>query len=262
MLWLVSAGGACADDDALRDLCPDRPGRGTSACTVDEGHVQVESDLVNATFDHEDGVTTDTFIFTDPNLKFGLTNDFDLEASFTPYEVIRTHDSRTDATTTQEGIGDLYLRAKWAAIGNSGSDFALALDAFLKVPTAPSSTGNGAVEGGLLVPLFWSLGDGWSLGSTPEIDVLRDASSSGYHPALTDVLGLSKAVGDGVELGAEAWTSTDFDRKKTAQQYSVDCNAAWIPEHAPDWQLDTGANFGLNRNSHGVQVYTGVSRRF
>ncbi|MBV9331842.1 MAG: transporter [Alphaproteobacteria bacterium] len=259
---LLATAGAADGDQALRDLCPDRPGRGSSACTVDEGHFQIESDLVNATFDRQDGFTTDTIIFTDPNLKYGISNDFDVEANFTPYEIIRSHDSYSGASAVEKGIGDLYLRTKWAVIGNSGTDFALALDAFLKLPTAPRSIGNGAVEGGLVVPLSWSLGDGWSLGSTPEIDVLQDSSSTGYHPAVTDVFGLSKSIGSGVSLGAELWESTDFDRQMTTQQYSVDGNAAWIPESAPNWQLDAGANFGLNHNSHGTQLYSGVSRRF
>jgi hypothetical protein len=249
-------------DDALRDLCPDRPGRGTSACTLDAGYVQLESDVFNATFARQDGVTTDTWLITNPNLKYGVTDDFDIEANIVPYEIVRTHDAKSGVTTTDEGIGDLFLHVKWAVVGNGGSDFALVLEPFLKLPTAPASIGNGAVEGGFVVPLAWALPDGWSLGSTPEVDILKNAGDSGRHVAFTDVVGLSRGVGGGVTLGVEAWESTDFDPAGSTQQFSFDADAAWIPDGMPNLQLDAGVNIGLNRNTPGVQIYTGVSKRF
>jgi hypothetical protein len=58
------------------------------------------------------------------------------------------------------------------------------------------------------------------------------------------------------------WESTDFDSLGTTQQYSFDLDAAWIPQGVPDLQLDCGVNIGLNRNTPGAQVYTGISERF
>jgi outer membrane putative beta-barrel porin/alpha-amylase len=169
---VATTSSACADE-ALRDLCPDRPGKGTSACTLDEGHFQLESDVFNGSFQRTGGVTTNIWFVTDPNLKYGIADNVDIEANLSPLVVVRTHNARTGATSVIGGIGDLFLRAKFALVGNSGSDFALALDPFLKIPTARIGIGNGAVEGGILVPISVSLGDGWSLGSTPELDVLR-----------------------------------------------------------------------------------------
>jgi hypothetical protein len=265
-LLLVLAIGAASSsafaEDGLRDLCPDRPGKGTSACTLDAGYIQLESDLFNSTFAHAGGVTTDTYLVTNPNLKYGVSDSFDVEANIAPYEFIRTHDAKSGVTTTAEGIGDLFLHAKWAAIGNGGSDFALALEPFLKVPTAPKSIGNGGVEGGLIVPMALALPDGWSLGSTPEIDILKNADDDGRHVAFSNVVGLSRAVGGGITLSIEGWESTDFDPAGSTQQYSFDLAAAWIPEDRPNIQLDCGVNIGLNRNTPGAQVYVGVSKRF
>jgi hypothetical protein len=266
ILGLVAAVMAVAADrvqaeEPLRDLCPDRPGKNTSACTVDAGYVQVESDLFDGTFQRAGGVTTDTYLVTDTLLKYGVTDDFDIEANIAPYEIIRVHDSNLGTTTTAKGIGDLFLRAKFAATGNGGSAFALVLEPFLKVPTAPHSIGNGAVEGGLLVPLALSLPDGWQLESTPEIDVLKNNVNGGRHVGLTDVVAVSRGVGGGVTLGVEFWEATDFDPGQTTQQYSFDLDAAWIPEGMPNLQLDTGVNLGLNRETPGSQVYAGISER-
>jgi len=195
-------------------------------------------------------------------LKYGITSDADLEAEIVPYEIVRTHDSKADSTLTAEGVGDLFLRAKWAAIGNSGSDFALVLEPFLKVPTAPHTIGNRAVEGGLLAPLSVTLPDGWQLASTPEIDVSKNGLDDGRHATLVDVIALSRTVGAGVTLGGEVWESTDFDPAETTRQYSVDLDAAWIPKSLPDLQLDGGVNIGLNRHTPHSQFYAGISERF
>jgi hypothetical protein len=258
----VAASSSAPADEAPRDLCPDRPGKGTSACTVDEGRFQLESDIFNGSFQRTGGVTTDIWLVTDPNLKYGVADNFDVEANLSPLVLVRTHDAKTGATSVIGGVGDLFLRAKLALVGNSGSDFALALDPFLKLPTARIGIGNGAVEGGVAVPISLSLGGGWSVGSTPELDVLKDAADDGRHVTLTDVVGIDRSVGDGVTLGAECWESTNFDPMGTAQSWSLDLNAAWQPEGDANLQLDGGVNLGLNRNTPGSQIYTGVSERF
>ena len=44
----------------LKTICPDRPGRGTSPCTVERGHAQLELGLFDDSFQHRSGITTDT----------------------------------------------------------------------------------------------------------------------------------------------------------------------------------------------------------
>jgi hypothetical protein len=257
---------ACADrafaDDTLRDLCPDRPGKGTSACTLDAGYFQLESDLFNGTVQRSGAITTDTYYVTNPNLKYGVSDDFDIELNLAPDVIVRMHDAENGLTQTWSGIGDLYLRAKWAAIGNSGSDFALAIEPYLKLPTAQIGIGNGAIEGGVVMPISLSLGDDWSLGSTPEVDMLKNAVSYGRHLSLTDVIGIGRTIGSGVTLGAEIWESTNLDPSGTTQSWSFDLDGAWQPDGSPDLQLDVGINLGLNHNTPGSQVYVGISRRF
>ena len=208
------------------------------------------------------GAETDTFLVTNPNLKYGVSDDVDIEANIAPDVIVRTRDLNTGKSHTVSGIGDLFLRVKWVAIGNSGSDFALAIDADLKLPTANKNIGNGAVEGGVVVPMSYALDDVWSIGMTPELDVLKNASDGGRHIALTNVIGIGRSISGGVTLGAEIWGSTDLDPSGSTQQYSFDLDAAWQPQSDPDLQLDGGMNFGLNADTPRSQIYFGVSRRF
>ena len=59
---LFCASATIAHADQLRDLCPDRPGLGTPACTVDKGRVLLEVGLADWTRDDSGGTRTDTTV--------------------------------------------------------------------------------------------------------------------------------------------------------------------------------------------------------
>jgi hypothetical protein len=281
VLGLMAAGQARADDAPapapdksgftlfdptppadLRSLCTDRPTKSTGPCTIDAGHWQLESDVYNWTQQSVGGVTTDTEFFTNPTLKLGLTNTLDFEVNIAPYERVTVHDAATGLTTRAGGVGDLFLRAKWSLKGDDGGSFGLALVPFVKVPTAPSSIGNGQVEGGLVVPVQFNLPNNLQLLFDPEVDILADAVGSGHHANTAGLVSLSYPASKTVTLSAELWGDANFDPSGTVTQASFDLGAAWIPAKAPNFQLDGGVNLGLNRATPGVQAYVGVSHRF
>jgi outer membrane putative beta-barrel porin/alpha-amylase len=253
LLLLAAAPARSAD---LGPVCPDRPGRGTSACTLEAGHAQLELGLFDENFQRRSGVTTDAGTAGSLLAKWGVSDRADVEAGITLYQFQRVHDSSGTATTS--GIGDLFLHAKINPL-SSGSPFALVLDPFLKLPTAGGGLGNGAVEGGLVLPMSYDLGNSWSLAMTPEADIQRNTSLAGYHANLVDVIGLGKSFGP-FTLGAEVWSGQNLDPAGAVSQYSFDLDAAWVTDD--DTQLDGGVNFGLNRATPDVEIYFGISRRF
>src|SRR5215467_8566130 len=56
-------------DQDMRAFCTDRPTKGTGPCTVDAGHLQIESDVFNTTLQNSNGVVTDTYLYTNPNFR-------------------------------------------------------------------------------------------------------------------------------------------------------------------------------------------------
>ena len=246
----------------LRSFCTDRPTKSTGPCTVDAGHFQVESDVFNYTADRSGGVDTDTWLVTNPTLKLGVTNTVDVELNIVPYEVVTTRDRATGAKTRASGVGDLFGRLKVNLIGGDGGDFVLAVSPFIKAPTARSGIGNGAVEGGVIVPMSLNLPMNWQLTIDPEVDLLADSSGGGRHVNTSGLISFSRAATKTLTLSAELWTDINFDPAGTVRQYSFDLGAAWIPAKAPNFQLDGGVNLGLNNVTPGVQVYMGVSQRF
>jgi len=236
-------------------ICPDRPGKGTSACTTDAGHWQAELGVYDTSLQRRAGVTTDTAGAGSLLLKYGISANADLEAGVTLTQSLRVHDA--SGTVTTRGFGDLFLHAKYQP--QMGGGLTLVFDPFIKLPTA-GAMGNGAVEGGLVLPLAYDLGDGWSLAATPEADLLRDSSGAGYHLNTANVLGLGKSFANGLSLGAEVWTGQNDDPRGPQSQYSFDLDAAYLSD--PDTQLDAGVNFGINRQTPDVEFYAGISRRF
>jgi len=242
--------------DELGPICPDRPGKGTSPCTLAAGHAQLELGLGDESFQRRAGVTTDSGNAGAVLAKYGVSDHWDVEAGMALYQFQRVHDA--SGTATASGVGDMFLHAKYNPLSGNGP-FAFVLDPYIKLPTAGGGLGNGAVEGGLVAPMSYDLGAGWSLAMTPEVDALLNASGSGHHANLVDVIGLGKSFGP-LSLGAEIWTDQNLDPAGSVSQYSFDLDAAWLIGN--DTQLDGGVNLGLNRATPDLEIYFGISRRF
>ena len=106
-------------DDQLRSMETDRPTKSNSPYTVDAGHFQYESDILNWTYDHYDysRTTSSNLLITDPTLKLGLTNQTDLEVALAPFNMVRTTNRATSAKAEGNGFGDVYSRVKFNLLG-------------------------------------------------------------------------------------------------------------------------------------------------
>jgi len=237
-------------------ICADRPTKSNNACTVDAGTWQIETDLFNAMLDRSGDVTTDTWMITNPTLKYGLAPAFDFEAGMVPYEIVRTHDA--SGTHTLDGIGDLFLRVKYEMAPDTPVQ--AAVEPYVKLPTARDGIGNGAVEAGVSTPVNVTLSELWSPGFSPEFDALKDAKGEGRHFNTSQTVVVGYAFPGDVTLNAEVWGDWNADPSGTVSQYSLDFAAAKLLTKI--LQIDGGVNFGLNRETPDVQLYAGLSTKF
>ncbi len=242
---------------ALSPICTDRPTKSNAACTVEPGHFQYESDLVNGSSLTFGGATAHTWLILNPTFKYGLTPQMDVEANFSPLEIITTHD-KSGASQSVSGIGDLYLRLKYQ-FWNDG-DLESAVIPYLKAPTARIPIGNGAVEGGLIVPVNYQAERYITLTTVPEVDIYKNAVDGGRHANMVQLINLAVALPGNFTLYGELWGDWNFDPSGTVAQYSADAALAYGV--TPYLQLDAGLNFGLNRSTPDVQAYIGASQKF
>lgn len=263
---LVAVGACCAGalvlpHPALADtapICADRPSKATGVCTVPTGVLQIESGLVDWAHDASDGEHTDFTMFGSSLIKFGVSDRVDLELGITPLEVLSTRSNRSHERAS--GFGDVVLRSK-LRLTRDNAPVEVALDPFVKLPTAGHELGNGKVEGGVVAPLSADLGSaGVSLSLGPELDLLADADERGHHPAMIQVVNLGAQINSSFSVSAELWGQWDYDPAGTVRQASADASVAFLP--SKDVQLDAGANVGLNRQTPDLELYAGVSKRF
>jgi len=243
-LMLLLAGGARAQ--APRDFCPDRPGLGTPACTIDRGHVAVELGLVDWTRDGgEDVVAAGDLL-----VRYGLTENLEVQLGWTAY----TH------APADSGTGDLFVAARRNLMHPDGSGFSVAVMPYATLPTGSDGIGAGDWGAGVLVPMSYELPHGFALGLTAEADAAIDEDGDGRHLAYSAVLGLDIPVSEQVGATVELSAGRDEDPSGHATQLLAGLSAGWAPNR--DLQLDIGANLGLNRETPDVELYFGVARRF
>jgi hypothetical protein len=245
--------------DQMRSFSTDRPTKSNVPYTVDAGHFQYETDLVNFSHKVTGSVHTNTSLVPNPTFKVGVTNNADLEVNV-PLAGVHAFSSSTGPSSTIWGMGDTFVRAKVNLWGNDGGSSAAALTPYVKAPSAPLGIGNGAVEEGLLAPVAFSLPNNFTLLLVPEIDALRDSADDGRHLNVIFDVNLSREVIKNVTAYAEFWADYNDDPVIKTTQLSFDIALAWTV--FPNVQLDVGANFGLNAVTPAIQVYAGVSQRF
>lgn len=251
----VSSTAAAADE---QPICAARPGKATPTCTVPAGHWQIETGLIDWTLQKGGGERDTSLNVGETTIKYGLTDRSDIEVDVTPWQ--RATSSGAGFRDTARGFGDIYASYK-RELTSSEAPLQLAALAYVKIPTAKHSLGNGKWEGGLLMPVGYAIPKSpLSIGLTPEVDWVADGDGRGHHAAMAQVASLGWQVTPKFSLSGEIWGQWDWDPAGTIRQASADGAVAYLVRS--DLQIDAGANFGLNNETPDIDVYAGVSVRF
>jgi hypothetical protein len=260
LAWLVLAMVATPAAAQDRDLCPNRPGLGTPACTVDKGRVMVETDVADWTRDDNADARVDTVLIGDTLVRMGVSDHIELQLGWTPFGHQRQRDRASGVVDVADRVGDAIFGTKVNWAGADGKGFAGAVQVQVMVPAGRTPIGAGDWGASLVLPLSYELPNGLSLQASPEIDAAVDADGQGRHAAWGGTLGLGFALTDDLSAGVETQLVRDEDPAGHTTRALAGASLAW--QRGKDLQLDLGMNLGLNRDSSDVQLYAGVSRRF
>lgn len=247
----------------LRELSTDRPDKTESPYTVDAGHFQIESDLVSFSYDAYNGepndLRTQSWSFANANLKVGLLNNVDLQLVVPTFNYVRAEDRTSGIVDKSSGFGDLVTRLKINFWGNDGGKTAFGIMPFLKFPTSQENLGNGAFEGGLIVPLALQLPAEWQMGLMTELDFNRDSSGSGYHTEFIHTITVSHDIVGDLAGYVEFFSSVSTE-KESDWVGTVDLGLTY--GLTADIQLDAGVNIGVTRAADDFNPFVGLSWRF
>ncbi len=242
--------------EEMRELSTDRPDKTESPYTVDAGHFQIESDLVNWTHDIENGTELDALAIGAVNLRVGLTQNLEFNVILEPYHYERTRTrGRRD---TDDGFGDLTLRGKLNLWGNDGGSTALGVLPFVTLPTASGDFGADRTEAGIILPLSIELAEGWNLGLMTEVDFVSE-DDGGHTTHVINSVTVSHDLTDKLGVYLEFFSEIPTE-DTSAWEGTVDVGFTFAL--TDNVQLDAGANFGVTDAADDINPFVGVTVRF
>jgi len=248
LVALVATLGLGIGSASARDYCPTRPSLGQSACVLDPGRVAVETALS----DWERDDDSDTVLFGDTLLRLGLTDRIEAQLNWTPLGIER--DRTTQRRTTRSG--DVALGARIGLHNPDGKGLSYGLQPSITLPVGRRPIGQGGWGADLVAPISYDLNKTLNLQFSPELAWTPREEASGHMVAATATLGLGIALSDRCQVTAEGQWSHDDE----TTEHRLSLAIAW--QVSPDFAIDAGGVAGLDDDTPGLRVYSGISRRF
>lgn len=261
-LLALTAAPAAAQEKAPRDLCSDRPGLNTPACTVDPGRLQVEIGLAGWTLDRQPDQRTDEIDAGDILLRYGIGAATEVRIGWTAFGRIRTRDRASGAIDHGSGTGDVTigLKQNLRHPAEAGTGLAVALLPQITLPTGSNGVGAGTWSAALIMPASYTLSDILSFAVSPEIDAAADQDGSGRHLAYGTAVGLALGLTDAVTLSPEFQILHDRDPDGRATMASAALSIAVQP--AEMTQIDVQAVAGVDHDAPDIALSFGLTRKF
>lgn len=234
----------------------DRPDVTETPITVDAGHFQYETSLLDYSKQYKENKRIDTYTINQLNFNVGISNSTALQLMLDSYVTESERALGSTLKSTSQGLGDLTFRVKQNLMGNNGGNFAIALLPYLKVPTAKYKEDN-RTEAGLSVPMRIQLPAEWTLGTQLEVDRLHEDGEYALHTEFLQSLSLSHELFKDLECLAETYYTYGFNKHEwtnyinAALQYDVNSNC----------KLDAGVNYGIQHEAE-RSFFFGLAYRF
>jgi hypothetical protein len=144
--------------------------------TVKPGHFLLEMDALSLTVDKEPGFKYTALGVASTFLTTGLSDSWDVQVGAQLY--YRQKIESGSFTTSDSGIGDVYIRTKWRFYEEGGSS--VAIMPYVKLPTRNAGVGSDSLEGGVIVPWTTVLPGDLNVAAMVELDFLRNDADNGY----------------------------------------------------------------------------------
>ncbi|HEY3097990.1 MAG TPA: transporter [Methylomirabilota bacterium] len=240
---------ACAANDAVID--PDRPDTTNSANPVAKGRVQLETGAFYRRTS-EAGGPAERRLSWEATVRIGIANDVEFRIDSEP--VVRVDNSREETD-----VGDFTLGLKYRVVSTREGEWwpALALNPFVKLPTAQEPIGSGETDAGLLLLASFNLPSDFAL--DVNAGAVLVGQPSGHLVQARASASLSRRLIDGLSGFAELAFSSR-DTREGRDGLVVQAGVIW--RLTRDVALDTALSTSLAGAAPDFGVRAGVSIRF
>lgn len=250
-----------ATADALRDFCPDRPGLGTPTCIADTGHVYVEGGIVDWTRENSGPTRTDSVMFNDVLVRYGVTDTLEARVEWDGYGIQRSKDRATGVSNRESGLGDTTFSVRQSLRNPDGSRLSAAVMPYITAPTGAEEIGARDWAGGIIAPVSFELvKSAVTFSLSPAIEANVNADGKGRHPAYGSAASLIVTLQKSLSASIEGSVFRDDDPSGHMTTALVGLALGW--QANDNLQFDVGTILGLDAGSPDFELYTGFSRRF
>jgi hypothetical protein len=251
----------------LREMDTDRPNVTNTPHTIDAGHLQIETGLVDYVHNrsHVSGsvVKSDNLALAESDFRLGISNNLEINVVIDPYQIDRTNDATRNETTYARGFGDTVVGGKLNFWGNDAGDrtwaSGLAIQPQFKFPTASDSVGNGHFECSFAFPFLMNLPSGFHLGLQTGASLERNTTNDGDVAGMQNAISIDRVVISNLDIYLEYASNVTTQNHVEAVQ-SIDVGGTYPLND--NIVLDTGLAFGLNKASNNFELLAGISLRF
>jgi hypothetical protein len=250
----------------LRDMDTDRPNITNTPHTVDAGHCQIETGVIDYTYYRERSpgtdIQSDELSIGQFNLRVGILPNLELNVEVDTYETNRAEDYSIRTASRASGPGDTVLGGKLNLWGNKEDDSAgytaLAIQPQFKFPTGRNGLGNGRFEFSVAVPFLTNLPSDFHLGLQIEASMERNSNNTGYVAGIPSSISLDRVVLGSLDVYVEYANELTSEKHVTAPQ-TLDLGGTY--PLGKNIILDAGINIGLNRSTPNIEALAGISFR-
>lgn len=244
-------------ENLTREFNTERPDKTINPFTLDGGHFQVESDVVNYKEDDEDKKRSIQFFTT--LLRLGLTNNTELQTELEAYVQEISHPEAT-SRQKKEGLGDMVIRLKHNLQGNDHGDFAISLTPIAYLPTAAAGLSpHDRMEGGLAVPMSLKIENLWVLELLTQVDNRNEDSELKWQSNYTNGISLSRPIFEKFVLYVEVFNLYKKNPKLT-NETTLDFGLQY--ELSEEIKLDAGTYLGMSPEAQDQEIFVGTSVQF
>ncbi|WP_345950685.1 MULTISPECIES: transporter [unclassified Mucilaginibacter] len=234
----------------------DRPNVTETPHTVDAGHFQYETDLVKLTRETTEESKQRRWLVNQANLKFGLLKNTALQVIVQSYGKETNTELIGGDKETMSGFGNITVRLKQCLFNNYEGTFSMALMPYVKFPTNRYSDQQ-KYEEGLLVPMLIKLPHDWKIGLQVEGDYMNDEDEQARHAELLQSFVISHVLFKKLEVFGETFYTYNFKEHKMNNFI----NTALELEITPDFKVDAGLNYGIQKSAH-KDYFVGLAFRY
>ena len=246
----------------MRELNADRPDKTDCPFTVDAGHLQLEMDFANVTYNRarpgRGKLRSTAAEFAPVNLKAGILDAVDFQLVLTPYQWEDTGVGTAKAGMQRSWFNSITPRFKVNLIGNDGGFFALALIPFISIPLKHGQPGDAAAEGGLGIPFSFDV-PGWDVGFQSTVHFNHELAGDGHHREFDNSVSIGHALIGNLSLAAEFFGSVSTERG-ASWVGTADC---WLTYQVEgNLRIDGGLYMGLTAAADDWHPWLGTTWRF